>query len=319
VKRRLKDLGMHARTSDAPLGTGKKLRASADSVHRRGTAITTTFYINREADKHRRAWIEAELRDANIYGERICGVEGLTVPPALTEYFFDGDRQCSELSPAEVGAYSSHLMAAQIVVERGLEHALVLEDDVVVPLNLSLTLRSVFAHLPPGWDIVHLCGHEPFATKPVTRLEQSRTLVRFSRVPSGAFAYLISRSGAEKFLTPTKRYWPIDTDLRQPWRFGLQIYGVVPALVDHSGRFPSTIATGAKGQRSRLRRGLPSPSWHCWTGNPLHTPQGLYFNLKTLGPLWWTRCWLQNAQMRAVRVLRWQGRDANAARCGTFI
>jgi hypothetical protein len=90
----------------------------------------------------------------------------------------------------------------------------------------------------------------------------------------------------------------------------LQIYGVVPALIDHSGRFPSIISAGAKGERSRLRRGLPSPSRHCWSGNPLHTPQGLYFNLKALGPRWWMKCFLRNVHRRVIRTVGLQARES---------
>ncbi len=298
---------MYARISVDSLPTAKPTSAKADSTELLRRPVTSTFYINRDCDEGRRAFIEWHLREAEIDGKRIRAVEGLAVPGSLTHFFFNGDTQCSQLSPAEVGVYASHLMAARIVVDRGLEHALILEDDAEFPPNFMQSLKDILAQLPAGWDFVHLCGNERFATKPVARLEQSRTLVRYSRVPSGAFAYLISRTGAEKFLTPSKRFWPVDTDLRQPWRFGLRIYGVVPALVDHSDRFPSTIATGAKGERSRLRRGLPIPSRHCWTGNPLHTPEGLYFNLKTLGPLWWARCWLQNVRLRIGRKLRPQG------------
>ena len=264
---------------------------------------TPALYINREVDKDRRASIEAALRSAGMRGERIPAVEGLAVPRSLAHFFFNGDTQCSQLTPPEVGVYASHLMAASIVVERGLEHALILEDDAEFSPDLAHSLENILSSLPAGWDLVHLSGDSSYATKPVARLEQPRTLVRFSRVPSGAFAYLISRAGAKKFLAPSKRFWTVDTDFRQPWRLGLQIYGVIPAVAHHTGRFPSTIAKGAKCERSRLRRGMPLPSRHCWTGNPLHTPQGFYFNLRTLGPLWWARCWVQNAPRRAVRML----------------
>jgi glycosyl transferase family 25 len=279
----------------APIGS-----QAATPSHTGELFTTPVLYINRKSEGDRRTWIEAGLRKAGIEAERITAVEGLDVPRPLAHLFLDGDTQCSAMSPAEIGCYASHLMAARLVVKRGSDYAMILEDDATVPPNLAESLQDILTNLPAGWDFVHLYGQEPFATKPVARLEQSRTLVRYSRVPRGTVAYLISRSGAEKFLKPSKRFWPIDTDIRQPWRFGLQIYGVVPALVDQSGQFPSAIAAGAKGERSRLRRGLPIPSRQCWTGNPLHTPQGFYFNLKTLGPLWWARCCYQNVRRRVV-------------------
>jgi len=303
---------MYARTSNDSLPTAKPTNAISDTAGSRPAPVTSIFYINRDCEEGRRTFIEFHLREVGIEAERITAVEGLGVPRPLTHLFFDGDTQCSRMTPAEVGCYASHLMAARLVVERGLDHAVIFEDDAEFSPSLVRSLKNILTSLPADWDLVHLYGHEPFATKPVARLECSRTLVRYSRVPRGTVAYLISRSGAEKFLAPTKRIWPIDTDLRQPWRFGFQIHGVMPALVDHSGQFPSAIATGAKGERSRLRRGLPIPSRQCWTGNPLHTPQGFYFNLTTLGPLWWARCWLQNTQLRAVRMLGPRARGQSA-------
>ena len=268
---------------------------------------TLALYINREADRERRASIEAELRGAGIRGERICGVEGLAVPPAFARYFFEGDRLHSKLTPGEVGCYASHLKALSVVVERDIAHALILEDDAHLSPGLKRTIENILASVPEDWDMVYLCREPEHAVKPVLPLRQSRMLVRYSRVPSTTTGYLISRAGAEKFLVPLKRYWPVDTDIRQPWRFGLEIYGVVPSIVSPAG-FDSSIQP--LGKRSRGRRGIPIPSRHCWTGNPLHTPQGLYFNLKALGPRWWMKCFLRNAQRRVIRPLGLQAPES---------
>jgi len=219
-------------------------------------------------------------------------VDGLAVPPTFTGYFFEGDRLHSKLKPGEVGCYASHLKALSVVVERGIAYALILEDDALLTRDLTQTIDNILANVPEDWDVVYLCREPEHAAKPVACLKQSRMLVRYSRVPATTTGYLISRAGAEKFLVPLKRYWPVDTDIRQPWRFGLKIYGVVPSIVSVAG-FTSSIH--ALGNHSRVRRGITMPSRHCWTGNPLHTPQGLYFNLKALGPRWWMKCFVRNA------------------------
>jgi len=268
---------------------------------------TPALYINREVDKDRRASIESELSNAGIRGERICGVDGLAVPPAFTGYFFEGDRLHSKLKPGEVGCYASHLKALSVVVERGIAYALILEDDALLTRDLTQTIDNILANVPEDWDMVYLCREPEHVTKPVACLKQSRMLVRYSRVPATTTGYLISRAGAEKFLVPLKRYWPVDTDIRQPWRFKLEIYGVVPSIVSVAG-FDSSIH--ALGNHSRGRRGIPMPSRHCWTGNPLHTPQGLYFNLKALGPRWWMTCFLRNTHRRVMRTLGLQARKS---------
>jgi glycosyl transferase family 25 len=229
------------------------------------------------------------------------------VPPAFVRYFFEGDRLHSKLTPGEVGCYASHLKALSVVVERGIAYALILEDDALLTRDLTQTIDNILANVPEDWDMVYLCRDPEHAVKPVACLKQSRTLVRYSRVPATMTGYLISRAGAEKFLVPLKRYWPFDTDIRQPWRFRLEIYGVVPCIVSVA-EFESSIH--ALGDHSRGRRGIPIPSRHCWTGNPLRTPQGFYFNLKALGPRWWMKCFLRNTHRRVMRTLGLQARES---------
>jgi glycosyl transferase, family 25 len=260
------------------------------------------LYINRDCDADRRANIELALRAADLKAERVPAVEGLSVPAGLRDYFFDADGLVSSLTPGEVGCYASHLKACESIAARNLDYALVLEDDALPPRDLRRIVKDVMSQLPKDWDVVHLCGTPRRAVKPLVELERGRTLVRYSRVPSGAFGYLISGAGARKLLTPIERYWPFDTDMKRPWLLGLQVYGVTPRVVAHDDASPSRIL--AMGGRSRGRRGLPKPSRAAWSGNPLHSPAGALYNLRALGPLWWARCGVQNARRRAANALR---------------
>jgi glycosyl transferase family 25 len=240
--------------------------------------------------------MEHQLRNAGITAERICAIDGLAVAEDLRDYFFENGRLVSALKPGEVGCYASHLKALRTILARDLEYALILEDDALLPHDLTTVIEDVLASVPESWDFIHLCGEPRRAVKPVAPLKHRGTLVRYSRIPGGTVGYLISRKGARKFLTPSKRAWPIDTDFRRPWVFRLDAYGVVPKMIDHSEALASPIQ--ALGGRARRRRGLPRPSRHAWTGNPLHCPEGVYHNIKTLGALWWATCWWRNVRVR---------------------
>lgn len=260
-----------------------------------------TFYINRDKDTARKDSIEAYARAAGISAERIGGVEGLAVPAEFRDYFFTGETLHSLLKPGEVGCYASHLSAMQVIVERGVDYALVLEDDAVLPINLRETLADVIANLPRGWDLVQICYDTNRAVKPIAQLKDGRRVVRYSRIPENATGYLISRAGAQKFLQRRKRYWPLDTDFRQPWRFQMEVYGVAPRILSASTSFESSIHL--MGNHSRLRRGLPIPKSYCWTGNPLHTGESLLFNIRKLGPITWSICTMHNVLRRVVTML----------------
>lgn len=260
------------------------------------------FYINRDCDDDRCQALEDELVKAGITAERIGGVDGLNVPASLRPYFFSGDVLHGTLRPGEVGCYASHLLAMQTIAERDLSFAIVLEDDAVLPPDFQSSVAEVLSALPPSWDIVLLYGTPTRAVKPVATLgAQLGKLVRYSRVPSGAVAYLINPRGARKLLARRKIDWPIDTDFRRPWAFGLEIFGVLPQLVSHSAELSSAIQK--LGGRARRRRGVPRPKPGNWTGNPLHSPIGIYYNIEKLGLRWWLSCLVQNASARIGRML----------------
>jgi glycosyl transferase, family 25 len=248
------------------------------------------LYINRDRDVSRRDFITQQLQKAGIEAHRIPAVEGTDLPPNLRAYF-DVNGSNLSLKPGEIGCYASHLKAANEIIARDLPFALVLEDDACLAPDTLEKLEELVKSLTGPWDLVHLSGKPRQAVKPVTETRLGTTIVRYSRVPSGTVGYLMSRRGAQKFLRPCKRKWPVDTDIRRPWVFGMDIYGVLPQLVGHNDDLTSAIQT--LGGRARRRRGLPSPR-NGWSINPLHGPQATFYNLRMLGPLWWATCLLKN-------------------------
>lgn len=269
-------------------------------LRRKGLGELCAFYINRDRDVDRRGYIERELARVGLSGQRIDAVDGVAVPDELRPYFFTSDTQSTRLSAGEVGCYASHLKAARAMLVEGLAYALVIEDDAVLPQSAARELSDILSAAPAGWDLIHLCNEPTHAFKRLRHLPSRRDLVCYSRTPPGAIGYLLSAAGARKLLKPTLRQWPIDTDFRQPWEFGLNIYGVVPRLIFHNDALKSALLE--YGDRSRLRRGIRRPSLKYPLGNPLHTPKGGWFNFRRLGPAWWVRCLAVNLFRRLQRV-----------------
>jgi glycosyl transferase family 25 len=276
------------------------------------------FFINRDCDEDRRAAFEEELLKAEITAERISAVNGLDVPSSLHSYFFTHGAAPAGLRAGEVGCYASHLQAMQTIVDRELDFAIVLEDDAVLPPSFEASVAEILAALPPSWDIVLLYGTPTRAFKPIATLgAKLGKVVRYSRIPSGTVAYLVNVRGARKFLQSRKIAWPIDTDFRRPWAFDLEIFGIVPQLVHHSGGLASAIQE--LGGRARKRRGIPLPKPGNWTGNPLHSPQGVLYNIGRLGAASWFMFLAQNFQGRVARALNfkrampWLDRDTAKA------
>jgi glycosyl transferase, family 25 len=254
----------------------------------------TAFYLNLDQEIVRRQSIAQQLRRLGLKAARVEAVDGSKpLPPELSAYF----NPKHLMDAGALGCYASHIKAWKQILRQGLPHALVLEDDAILAWDLPQLLAEVLAALPRDWDMVHLGTEPDRALCDVARVG-SRRIVQFSRVPPGAVGYLLSRAGAQKLLQAEARVWPIDTDTRRPWLFGLAVYGVVAPPIKHNWCVPSTIrARGCK--RWTRRRGLRAAF-----GNPIRNLQGLLFNWRRLGSARWTRCLCVNATLKMRAVLR---------------
>ncbi|MDH3579266.1 MAG: glycosyltransferase family 25 protein [Hyphomicrobiales bacterium] len=225
--------------------------------------LPTALVINLDRETDRYAHISREADRVGLSVERIPGVDGLNVPAHLRPKFFaqSATVPASLLMPGEVGCYASHLLAYEHILEQGLDWALILEDDVRLSDDLVATVRDTFNRLPSGWDIVRLSSQPRRSVLIVDTLQTGRHLVRYSKLPKQAGAQLVSASGARKLLQPGLRVRPIDADLRHGYLFDLDMYGVYPTPVRHSGLFRSSIKFGP-GSRRLLRGGRwQAPRW----------------------------------------------------------
>jgi glycosyl transferase family 25 len=246
------------------------------------------FYLNLDQEAARRHAIEDQLACAGISAERVDAVDGSRPLPAELSHYFDAKHV---MDAGALGCYASHIKAWRLITLKSLPHALVLEDDAILPANLSAILSDVIATLPKGWDMVHL-GTEPDRAVCEIAKVGPRKIVQFSRVPPGAVGYLISRAGAKKLLQAKPRVWPIDTDTRRPWVFKLDVYGVVAPPIRHNWLMPSTIRARG-GKRRTPRRGLRAAF-----ANPIRNLDAFLFNWRRLGPVWWWRCLIVNSALK---------------------
>ena len=208
--------------------------------------------INLDRDHERMAHMRGQLAAAGVPCARFSALRGDALPPDLARYF----PVDAKLSPGEIGCYASHLAILQRIARGELASPqLVLEDDVGLPSDLPLALDALIAALPERWDIVRLSYHTKRVTRPIAALGEGRELVRYSRVPTTTGAYLISASGARKFLAQRPRRLPIDHDLKRVWEWGLDTYGVSPPLIAHDVFGQSTIDALSPTGRARLHGG----------------------------------------------------------------
>jgi glycosyl transferase, family 25 len=104
---------------------------------------------------------------------------------------------------------------------------LVLEDDVIFDTDFPLDVFSAFC-AENGMDYVRLFGKH-YANAVRLGFFFDRSIVRFTTSPAGAQAYLMSKSGARKFLESyTSIDATVDLAIDKFWKTQLPIYSIFP-------------------------------------------------------------------------------------------
>jgi glycosyl transferase family 25 len=204
------------------------------------------FVINLERADHRRRFIQSHLGRLGLDYELFRAVDGRSLDRQHVEQSGIYDEKVAlekfsrPLSMAEIGCALSHLGVYKTIVERGLEAAIVLEDDAMFNADFWTRMPELLAELPAEWDLVQLI----YSCRDVE--PAGPHLVKFTMTPTmpvAATAYILSRAGAQKLIdNALPLRYPADSLLGRAPRWGTNVYGARPHLVSINNVFPSAIA-----------------------------------------------------------------------------
>lgn len=135
------------------------------------------------------------------------------------------------IGPGEYGCFQSHRKAWKMILDEGLDAALILEDDVA--------LTPVFAETVAfAAEEVRAYGYVQFQTR---RVDASEVVARSGKsfivqprvTPLRTSAQIVSRAAAETLLFKTQMIdRPVDAFLQSHWHTGLHVTSIVPAGVE---------------------------------------------------------------------------------------
>jgi len=197
------------------------------------------FIINLERSKDRWLEISDHLDKYDIKYERIEAVEGKNIYNLSDHFDLEKFKLFNnhDLVAGEAGCALSHISIWNKIVSENLNHAVVLEDDVVVTKKFItfinefkntdkydyLKLEYSKSLYPDELDVLSCQKKGEFETNEV------------AVAPYCCGGYLISNKGASNFLNSTKNmYYPID--LLPLYTFPYSKYGVlVPTVVIQEG------------------------------------------------------------------------------------
>ena len=222
------------------------------------------YVINLARSLDRRAHITAELKKTGLDYEIITAVDGRDVDlrdrtiidPYLTYW--------TQFLAGTAGAALSHLSAYRKIIADGLDEALVLEDDVILPADLG-SLADAVADQLAGAEVALLSygslGSCKLSREGSIHLPSSRLLALpiEIRLVVSAGAYIITREACERMI---KCVLPVRVNPDDWWYFYREgaldrVRCVVPQPVLKSPKLMSTLGSYSLGNSVKGRLAWP--------------------------------------------------------------
>lgn len=168
------------------------------------------FVINLLENTARRIAIERQLQALNLSYEIFPAIKGISLSPekikqCYSEKWFHRNEGRSML-PGELGCALSHIEIYRMVVERGLSHALILEDDAWLNPNLPMLLHSIKEKFSPANKDVYLLTW--FREIALGNFENIWSAYHIAKVRSAycSHGYIVSNSAALELI---KALYPV--------------------------------------------------------------------------------------------------------------
>lgn len=232
------------------------------------------FVINLDRSTARLENATRQLHGAGLEFERIAAIDGRALPEA------ERSRMCPDnsrhffapLTPGEVGCWLSHARALRTMIDRGLPHCVVFEDDFELRPGFARCLGELLSLGDRMPDAVKLFGARSHG-EVLAALPSGELVVRSNSPPICSTCTLWTERGARKLLAAsTHLRRPIDVDVKHWWELGLDVAWVSPPVVVNSlvHMRASTIGerrvTDAGGRLAQLRYRwgyAAERHWHC--------------------------------------------------------
>ncbi len=201
-----------------------------------GEKSLKTYLINLDRATERFRFMDSQLSAIGITYERIAAVDRLTLDSSVPEFDAKGYARMHGRSfhDGEVACYLSHIACLRAFLNSSADHALILEDDCLLPDNLSTLLDAAIAK-SHEWDILRLSTVNSGIRIPYCRIDQSHSFAIALTREKGAGGYVVNRDCAAIFikeLLPIRVAWDIAFDIE--FLMGLRSVFVEPPPIDQN-------------------------------------------------------------------------------------
>ncbi|CAG8651738.1 4087_t:CDS:1, partial [Scutellospora calospora] len=137
----------------------------------------------------------------------------------------------ADMDFAQKAVFISHYSIYKIMIDKGYNNVLILEDDVDFELNITAIMTDIHRDLPASWDVLYVGHCYESVGEQISKNSFVHKLYK-SVDPLCTHAYAVSHSGVHKlvkFIDPVKPYGTIDHSLSALVREGnISSYSVHP-------------------------------------------------------------------------------------------
>lgn len=209
---------------------GYSILEQTRSFHPPRALIMKSLVINLDRATERLVHMNATFRSRNLDFTRIAAVDAKLLQQMEIARWCSGD---AKLGLAELACFQSHRKCWQRVIELGLSHAAIFEDDVLLGTDAIAILKSS-VWIPPHVDMIKLetNARPTIVEKTSTCRVADRSIKRLCGAHFNTGAYIVSRNGAQILLAASRQVdRPVDLFLFDEEGLArLPIYQLVPAL-----------------------------------------------------------------------------------------
>ncbi|WNS38331.1 glycosyltransferase family 25 protein [Enterobacter chuandaensis] len=201
------------------------------------------YIINLESAKERKESVKAQAEHTGLRYEFIQAVDGRKIPVNLLSLL--RKEHSYAVTPGEIGCSLSHLAAYKALASSNENCALVLEDDIFIPDNISQFLSELEKKITTNTPCVYLLSHvNHYNSKSIFDLPSNH---KIHEVYNAAFthAYVINRAAALVLLDKLFPVWCVADQWQTFREFGLiRLYGAIPEYIKTNPKYESTSTIG---------------------------------------------------------------------------
>jgi glycosyl transferase family 25 len=220
-----------------------------------GTSIKVdkVLVINLDKDSKRYKSIKNQCKKANVKFTKFSAIDGqkLSINKLkqsnvlnLTKYsFFNHNKDGRNSLKGSIGCALTHRQIWK-QISKSNKSTLILEDDIVLPKNFWTKLNTYTSQIPNDWDIIFIGGVRIYGTNISKNIIKAKTTNNNGWNNCGLYAYILNPVSAKKLLhviNPINNY--LDIQMNRHYNY-LNVYYILPTLVKHNFKIPSTRNTG---------------------------------------------------------------------------